>query len=301
MSHPSMAVRPSTESHQAFACAILAYVLWGLLPLFLKLIAHLPIMEVMTHRIVWSLPFAGLLLLATDRSGAMGQAIRNPRVLMMACVTSALICFNWSTYVWAIMNGRTLEAALGYYINPLVSVSLGVVLLHERLSRAQILAVALAAIAVGLLSFRAGGVPWISLALAFSFAFYSYLRKTLPVAALQGFTLEVMILSLPAIAYLTWLIVSGQSNFGTANNWDALLLVISGPATAGPLILFTIGARKLRMTTLGILQYIAPTLVFLTAVFGFKEPFSITQAIAFGLIWIGLIIFTWSSVVQARK
>lgn len=300
MSQHSITVEPPSETLQGLLCAVLAYLLWGMLPLFLKLIAHVSMVEVLAHRVLWSLPFAGLLLLATDRSGAMSAALRNPHVLLMACLTSVLICLNWGIYIWAIANDRTLDAALGYYINPLVSVLLGIIFLRERLKGAQIIAIVLAVIAVGLLSFKAGGVPWISLALAVSFAFYSYFRKTVPVGALQGFTLEVMLLSIPAIAYITWLFLSEQNHFGTAQPLDTLWLIIAGPVTAGPLILFTIGARRLRMSTLGLLQYIAPTMVFLTAVFIFNEPFTTIQAVAFGLIWIGLLIFTWSNIASHK-
>lgn len=301
MSQQYIPFEPPSETVKGLLCAVFAYLLWGILPLFLKLIAHVPMVEILAHRILWSLPFAGLLLLTTDRSGAMSAALRNPRVLLMACLTSILICLNWGIYVWAIANDRTLDAALGYYINPLVSVLLGVILLRERLTGAQIVAIALAAIAVGLLSFKSGGVPWISLALAVSFAFYSYFRKTVHVGALQGFTLEVMLLSVPAIAYITWLFLAEQNHFGVAQPLDTLWLILAGPVTAGPLILFTIGARRLRLSTIGLLQYIAPTMVFLTAVFIFNEPFTTFQAAAFGLIWTALLIFTWSNIASAKK
>ncbi len=219
----------------------------------------------------------------------------------MAALTAAIISINWSVYLWAIIVGRTVEGALGYYINPLVNVVVGALLLGEKLDRWQMAAVALAAVAVSVLTYEVGVLPWISLALAFSFAAYGYFRKTLPIGPSQGFLLEVLILSVPALGYVLWLAATGQGHFATGNLEDTLLLVGCGPITAVPLLLFAFGARLLRFSTIGIMQYIAPTMVFLIAVFVFHEPFGTVQAIAFGLIWAALLIYTWSMFAASRR
>jgi chloramphenicol-sensitive protein RarD len=255
---------------------------------------------VLAHRILWSVPVAGIVLLVLGRTADIRAALRSPRTLAMAAVTATLITVNWGTYVWAIAVDRAVGTALGYYINPLVSVALGAVLLGERLNRLQLVAVALAVVAVVILALDQGGVPWVSLVLAFSFAFYGYLRKTLPVGPSQGFFLEVLILTLPAIGYVLWLQSRGESHFLVSQPGNVALLLGCGPITAVPLILYAFGAKLLRYSTIGILQYIGPTLIFVIAVFFFHEPFGATDAIAFGLIWLALIIYSWSMVFGRR-
>jgi chloramphenicol-sensitive protein RarD len=279
---------------RGFLFALSAYGLWGLLPLFLKAVDHLPAVEVLAHRILWSVPIAGALLLALARTADVKAALRSPRTLAMAALTATLISVNWGIYVWAIASGRTVEAALGYYINPLMTVALGAVFLGERLSRMQIVAVALAVAAVGILTLETGGLPWISLVLASSFAVYGFLRKTLPIGPSQGFFLEVLILAVPSLAYVGWLSAKGVSHFIPAQPVDMLLLVLCGPATAIPLLLYGFGAKLLRISTIGIMQYIAPTMVFLIAVFVFREPFSVWKMVAFLLIWTALALYSWS-------
>ena len=291
----------SDGAARGFVYALLAYGFWGTLPLFMKLLAHIPAVEVVAHRIVWSVPIAGAVILALGRTADLKRALRSPRTIALAALTAGLITVNWGLYVWAIAVDRAVETSLGYYINPLVSVVLGAVLLKERLSRAQIAAVALAAIAVVILTVEAGGLPWVSLALAFSFAAYGFLRKTLPIGPSQGFFLEVLILALPALAYVLWLGATGQGHFVWSNPNDVALLLLCGPTTAVPLLFYAFGAKLLRLSTLGIMQYVAPTGIFLIAVFVFGEPFGQARAMAFGLIWIALAIYTWSMVSQARS
>jgi chloramphenicol-sensitive protein RarD len=215
-------------------------------------------------------------------------------MIAMATLTAVLITVNWSVYVWAIAVDRTVETALGYYINPLVSVMAGALLLGERLSRLQIVAVALAALAVLVLTVEGGKLPWVSLALAFSFAAYGFFRKTLPIGPSQGFLLEVILLAVPCLIYVGWLAATGQSHLGTSGWRDTALLLGCGPITAVPLLLFAFGAKLLRLSTIGIMQYIAPTIVFLIAVFVFHEPFGPVDAVAFGLIWTALALYSWS-------
>ena len=212
----------------------------------------------------------------------------------MAALTAALISVNWGIYVWAIAVDRTVETALGYYINPLVVVVVGAVLLGEKLDRLQIAAVALATVAVTVLTIEGGKLPWVSLALAFSFAAYGFFRKTLPIGPSQGFLLEVLLLSVPALGYIIFLIANGQDHFISSNGTDTALLIGCGPVTSVPLLLFAFGAKLLRLSTIGIMQYIAPTMVFLIAVLVFDEPFGTTQAIAFALIWTALAMYSWS-------
>ncbi|MEP4860670.1 MAG: EamA family transporter RarD [Alphaproteobacteria bacterium] len=279
---------------RGFAFALAAYLLWGLLPLYLKLVGHVPAVEVLAHRIVWSVPFAGVVLILLGRTGDVKAALRSPRTLAMAALTAALISVNWGVYVWAIAAERTVEASLGYYINPLVSVLMGAVFLKERLSRLQMIAIALATAAVALLTVRAGGLPWVSLVLAFSFAVYGFFRKTLPIGPSQGFFLEVMVLCVPALAYIAWLGVAAEGHFVLPAPTDMVLLVGCGVVTAGPLMLYGFGAKLLRLSTIGIMQYIAPSMIFLLAVFVFGEPFGETRLLAFAMIWIALALYSWS-------
>ncbi|RVC60290.1 MAG: EamA family transporter RarD [Mesorhizobium sp.] len=282
------------KARRGFALALGAYLLWGLLPFYMKAVAHLPLIEVISHRIVWSVPIAACVLVWAGRTADFKAAIRSPKSIAMAALTAVLISINWGIYVWAISVDRTVETALGYYINPLVVVVVGAVLLGERLDRLQIAAVALAAIAVMVLTIEAGKLPWVSLALAFSFAAYGFFRKTLPIGPSQGFLLEVLLLSVPALCYIAYLIATGQDHFVSGNGTDTALLIGCGPVTAVPLLLFAFGARLLRLSTIGIMQYIAPTMVFLIAVLAFNEPFGTTQAVAFGLIWTALAMYSWS-------
>lgn len=279
---------------RGFFFALGAYVFWGVQPIFMKMVAHIPAAEVVAHRIVWSVPIAGVVLLLLGRTADLKAALRSPRTLIMAAVTASLITFNWGIYVWAIAVDRAVETALGYYINPLVSVVMGAVLLGEKLNRAQMVAVGLAALAVVIMTVYAGGLPWVSLALALSFAFYGYLRKTLPIGPSQGFFLEVLILCLPALGYILWLQMHGEGHFLPSSSNDIVLLLLCGPVTATPLLLYAFGAKLLRFSTIGIMQYIGPSIVLLIAVFVFGEPFGGVRAIAFGLIWAALVIYTWS-------
>lgn len=286
--------RRQEEPLSGFAFAVGAYVLWGFMPLYIKTVEHIAPYEVVAHRVLWSVPVAGVILLFLGRTADLKAAFRSPRTLAMAAVTAGLISINWGVYVWAIAAHRAIETALGYYINPLVNVLLGSIFLAERFNRLQAAAIALAVIGVAILTFKAGGVPWVSLTLACSFGIYGYLRKTLPVGPTQGFMLEVLILSPVALAIIVWLSVTGTGHFISTGPADFGLLLLAGPVTAFPLILYAFGAKALRYTTMGILQYTAPTMIFLTAVFVFGEPFSHWQLIAFLFIWTALGLYTWS-------
>ncbi len=286
----------SGDSPRGLAFALTAYFLWGALPLYMKALSHIPAVEVVAHRVVWSVPVALAVLLILGRTRDLRAALTQPRTLAMAALTAVLISVNWGTYVWAIGAGRALDTALGYYINPLFSVVLGAIVLKERLSGLQWAAVALAATAVGVLTYESGELPWPALVLTVSWGLYAFFRKTLPVGPNQGFTLEVLLLFPAALAYLGWVTLTGDGIFFTGTWTDTALLVGCGVVTAGPLMIYANGAKLLRLSTIGILQYIVPTLILLTAVFIFGEPFGPARAIAFPMIWAALALYTVSLV-----
>jgi chloramphenicol-sensitive protein RarD len=282
------------DSLSGFFFALTAYLLWGFLPLYLKALSHVPPVEVIAHRVIWSVPIAMLVLILLGRTQDLKAAIRTPRMLGMAAVTAALISINWGIYVWAIGSGKALDAALGYYINPLFSIFLGAVLLREKIERMQWVAIALAVVAVGVLTWDAGRLPLVSLGLTLSWGAYAFFKKWLPIGPNQGFALEVLILLPPALAYVLWLYGAGRGHFATESLSDTLLLLGGGLITAGPLMIYANGAKRLTLSTIGIMQYIAPTMIFLTAVFIFHEPFSDIKLAAFTLIWAALVIYTLS-------
>lgn len=289
----------NTDTPQGLAFALGAYFLWGFLPLYLKAVSYIPPAEVVAHRIIWSVPIAGILLILLGRTGDIGRALRDPRMLFMGVVTAVLISINWGIYVWAITAERTLDAALGYYINPLFSVAVGAFFLGERLSRAQWAAVALAVLAVVVLTVAQGALPWAAIGLTISWALYALCKKQLPIGPNQGFLLEVLILLVPALGYVLWLSFTGTGHFGRALE-DTWLLLGCGVVTAVPLLLYANGAKRLRLTTIGILQYLAPTMIFLVAVFVFGEEFGTPRMIAFPLIWVAVLIYSVSMFRQMR-
>ena len=288
------------DTPQGLGLAISAYFLWGFLPLYMKAVAHMPAIEVVAHRVIWSVPVAGVILIATGRTRALREAIANPRMLMLAVLTAGLISVNWGIYVWAIAHEQALEAALGYYINPLFSILLGTVLLGERMNRAQMVAVALAFIAVVILTLDAGRLPVVAIGLTLTWGFYALCKKSLPIGPNQGFLLEVLILLIPALGCMVWLTAQGQSHF-LLTGLDTALLLGCGVVTAVPLMLYANGAKLLRLSTIAILQYIAPTMIFLVAVFVFDEPFEGAKQIAFPLIWLALVIYTTSMLRGMRR
>ena len=291
----------NTDNLRGYGFAVSAYVLWGFLPLYMKAMAHIPPGEVLIHRILWSVPIAGVILWALGRTADLTAALRSPRTLAMAAVTAALVSLNWGIYIWAIVTDHALDAALGYYINPLFSVFLGRVLLGERLNPAKWLAIALAAAAVVVLTAEAGRVPLVAVALTLTWGFYAYFKKSLPVGPNQGFLLEVLLLAPFALGFLIHGLVTGQGHFLAGAPQDTWLLIGSGVVTAVPLMLYANGAKLLRLSTIGILQYIAPTMIFLIAVFVFGETFGPARMIAFPMIWLALVIYSASLLREARR
>lgn len=295
MTEPASPV-PETvgDTREGFLFALSAYLLWGVLPFYMKAVAHIPAYEVVAHRVIWSVPVAGAILLWLGRTADIGRALASRRTLAMGAVTATLITINWGIYVWAIGADRVLETSLGYYINPLFSVLLGAFVLGERMTGLQKAAIVFAAAAVAVLTWEAGGLPWVSIALCVSWGFYALAKKTLPIGPAQGFFLEVLLLLPAAIALAVYLTAKGDAHFGLTGTGDILLLMASGLVTAVPLVLYANGAKLLRLSTIGIMQYIAPTMIFFAAVFVFGEPFSMTKLFAFGLIWTALGLYTWS-------
>ena len=275
-----------------------AYGLWGFMPLYIKAVRAVPLLEVLCHRVVWALV---LLLPLVWRQGELGSvlvAVRRPRTLAILATSALAIALNWLVYIWAVVHGRLLEGSLGYYINPLVNVLLGVVVLGERLDRPVRVAVGIAAVGVAWLTLRLGQPPWIALALAASFGLYGLMRKLAPVGALAGLAIETALLMPLAGGYLVWAMLTGRSAFLAGSPTLSLLLLLAGPVTAIPLLFFAGAARRLPLSTMGFLQYLSPTLQFLLAVLVYGEPFDGSRAVAFGFIWTALAVF---AVYSARR
>jgi chloramphenicol-sensitive protein RarD len=276
--------------------AMCAYFLWGLSPIYFKALRAVPSLQVLLHRMVWSFGLLIIMVVLARRVRNVVSALRTPRALLLFLSTTLLVAFNWFLYIWAINNDHILQTSLGYFTCPLVNVFLGAVFLGERLRRLQIAAVVLAVVAVLIATLRQGQFPWISIALAVSFALYGLLRKIVAVEALEGLTVETLLLCLPAFGYLLWLDGHGVGAFGRLSDTIDWLLVGTSLVTAIPLLMFNYGARRLHLTTVGFLQYIAPSITFLLAVFVYHEPFSPIQGWTFGLIWTALTLFSLDAI-----
>jgi chloramphenicol-sensitive protein RarD len=282
------------------AYASAAYLTWGLFPLYFRALAGVPAPEILAHRIAWSLLFVAALVTLLRRWEPTLRQLRAPGTLPRLAASALLISSNWLVYIWAVNSEHVLQASLGYFINPLVTVLLGVLFQGERLTRRQVLAVAIAAAGVGALVVRTGQLPWVSLSLAITFGLYGLVRKRVPVDAVAGLLAEVGVLAPLALLYLGWLERSGAAHF-LAGPRQTALLAASGAITAIPLIWFALGVQRLRLTTVGLLLYLNPTVQFAIAVFAFGEPFTQSHAIAFGCIWISLAIYTAEALGVARR
>jgi chloramphenicol-sensitive protein RarD len=287
--------------------AVGAFLLWGLMPLYWHLLKSVPSLQIVLHRIAWSALLVAAWLWWQQGGSWLRTALAKPRVWWMLGLSGLLIGFNWGLYIWAVNAGHVVESSLGYFINPLLNVLLGVVLLRERLGRAQWVSVAIATVGVLWLTFRFGQVPWIALLLAGSFALYGLLRKLAHVESLPGLGIEGAYLFLPAVALLAWSEVQGHGGFfATAGNggyglWANLLLIVSGALTALPLVAFAYAVRRVPLSVVGLLQYIAPTLQFLLGVFFFNEAFDRDRAIGFACIWVALVIFAVDGLLRTRR
>jgi len=276
----------------------LAFFIWGLFPLYWKLVATVPALQVLAHRGLWCGVAVWLVLLA--RGDLAWVRAVSPRLWMLLAVGGLLITVNWGVYVWAVARGHVIDTSLGYFITPLVNVLLAVVVLRERPTRLQWAAVAIAAAGVLLLSARAGQLPWIALALACSFGLYGLVRKLAVIDAMHGLAIESGLMLLPALVYLGWCAHAGQGHFLHGDGRTDLLLVLGGPVTAIPLALFAWGARRVSMLAIGVMQYLAPTVQLLLGVWFFHESFGSARQFAFGLIWIALALFTGEALWRYR-
>jgi chloramphenicol-sensitive protein RarD len=289
------------DSAAGVAYALAAFFFWGGLPIYLKWVDQVPALEVLAHRVVWSVLLLSALTALAGRWTLIAVAVKTPRTLGLLMLSTGIISLNWLVYIWAVFTDRVLETSLGYFINPLVSVLLGVIFLGERLRPWQVVAVALAGVGVLNLAFGAADFPWIALTLAFSFGTYGLIRKTVAVGSVDGLLVETTLLLPFAIAFLAYLAITGGGTFVTGGLEISVLLVLAAPVTALPLIWFTSAARRLRLSTVGFFQYIAPSCQFLLAVFLFSEPFTTTHLITFSFIWLALALFTGDSLLAARR
>ncbi len=278
-----------------------AFLIWGLSPIYWKALAAVPAFEILMHRMIWSFLFLTPLVLLQRRGREFVQAITTFKTLLILLGTTLLVGCNWFLFIWAINSGHILQTSLGYYINPLVNVLLGVVFLGERLRKLQLAAVGLAFTGVFFLTVSYGQFPWVSLALAFTFGFYGLIRKVAPVSPLVGLTLETLLLSVPALAYLILLDRTGTGAFLRTGWTTSLLLMGAALVTGLPLLFFTNGTKRLHLTTIGFLQYIAPSGTFLLAILVYREPLHTAQFLTFLLIWSALALYSWDSVAYYRK
>lgn len=272
--------------------ATVCYSLWGLFPLYFKALHSIASLEILLHRMVWSLLFLAGVLSIRQQWAWLGSAMRQPKLIAGFAASASLLSVNWFIYIWSVNHGHVIDASLGYFMTPLVSVLLGFVFLHERLRSAQWCAVALAALAVCWLTWQTGRLPWIGLCLAATFGTYGLLRKTAQLGALEGLSLEVLLLFPFALAYLIYLHQAGQADFFAASVNTQLLLVAAGPITAVPLLLFAAAARRIPMASLGLMQYISPSLQLVLGIFLFQEQFSTSRIVAFVGIWLALFIYS---------
>jgi chloramphenicol-sensitive protein RarD len=292
--------RWANPARAGLAYGIASYGIWGLVPIYFKAVAEVPALEIVAHRVVWSVLILSVVLIVQRRWGEARAAATDPRALRVLLLTTILIAINWFLFIWAVAHDRVLQASLGYFINPLVNVFLGIFFLRERLSRAGAAAVLLAALGVGYLALLGGEFPWIALVLAFSFGLYGLLRKTARVGAVAGLAVETSLMVPAALVYLGWCGARGSLHFGSGSISIDVLLVLSGAVTAVPLICFTMAARLLPLSTMGFLQYLAPSGHFLLAVLVYGEPLGVHHLVTFGCIWTALAIFSVDQLKRRR-
>jgi chloramphenicol-sensitive protein RarD len=283
--------RKHTLMSKGAISAAISYTLWGIFPIYFKALHQVPSEQVVAHRIVWSFLFL-ISLVAVRKDISSFSSVIKPRTLLIYLATGILLAVNWLVYIWAINHGFVVEASLGYFINPLVSVLFGMVFLGEKLRRAQWLPLALAAAGVTYLAVNYGSLPWIALSLAVTFGLYGLMKKVAPLGSLHGLTLETAAIFLPALGFLLFTGLHGAGSFGHGDPLTTILLVLTGIVTAIPLLFFAVGARRVPLSTMGLLQYISPTMQFLIGVFVFGEVFTSARLAGFAIIWLALIIFS---------
>lgn len=303
MSHPPLPDTPEAqrEVRLGLLAALTAYLTWGLLVIYFKALEPVPPFLILAHRAVWSVLVLGGLITLLQGWGRVKMALQTAKIRWSLCATAALIGVNWFVFIWAVVSDRVLSASLGYYINPLVNVLFGVLFLQERLRRWQMVAIAIAALGVINQGVSIGAFPGVSVFLAVTFAIYGLIRKTAHVDAVTGLFIEVVIISIPALMYFAWLWQMGMDLAPVTGPVQMGLLLASGVITPLPLVMFTIGAKRLSLTTIGIIQYLAPTLQFATGVYVYGEAFETEQLITFALIWLAVVIFSWDAYRAQRR
>jgi chloramphenicol-sensitive protein RarD len=280
---------------------ISAYIMWGLFPIYWRWLENDPAIEILAHRMVWSLVFMVAILTIRKEWRWLGQVVHNRRTMVIYTLAAILLSLNWYTYIWAVNAGYVVEASLGYFINPLVNFLFGVIFLGEKLRLGQVAAVILAGAGVVYLTLNYGSLPWISLVLAVSFGLYGLIKKTAPLESMHGFSLETLVLFLPALGYLIYRNAAGIGAFGHQGLLITGLLVLAGPVTSIPLLLFGYSARKIPLSMLGFIQYITPTMQFLLGVFVYFEPFPQARLVGFCIIWLALLVYSVEGIFFNRK
>jgi chloramphenicol-sensitive protein RarD len=297
---PNIILKSRKETLFGVAYAVSGFLIWGMSPVYWKELGAVPAFEIIMHRTIWSLVFLLPFLLIQRRWHELASVFKNPRLLLILTATAIILAGNWLIFIWAINHGHVLQSSLGYYINPLISVLLGMVILRERLRRAQIVALLMATVGVLQLTIQFGQFPWIALTLGMTFGFYGLIRKVAPVGALVGLSVETMLLSVPALGYLITRYASGSGAFLRIDIKIDLFLMGTALFTALPLLLFTLGMKRLHLSTIGFMQYIVPSLFFIFAVFFFHEPISKAQIWTFIIIWLALCVYSADSAIHYR-
>jgi chloramphenicol-sensitive protein RarD len=288
-----------SESHRGLLYCLFAHLVWGGMAAYFSLLRHVSPGEIAIHRGLWSLVIAAAAVAIIGTFPEVWRALKQPKLVATLAFTAFLIVFNWGFYVWSIEQHRTLESSLGYFINPLLNVIAGYLFLGERFSRVQLLAITIAAVAVVIETIAVGTFPWLGLMLGATFCLYGFIRKTIAIGPIEGFLIETALIAPPAVIAAIWLAKTGNAHFLTSAR-DTLLLVGCGVLTAAALMLFAMAIRRIRYSTAGLMQYISPSLVFLTAVFVFNEPLDGWRLLSFALVWIALAIYTASAILQSR-
>ncbi|MEE9271975.1 MAG: EamA family transporter RarD [Robiginitomaculum sp.] len=288
------------HGHAGLIAGIIAYTLWGFLPVFFKLTHAVPALEILAHRIVWAVPFGLIIILIRKQGREVTRAFRNPKTLGYLTLAALLIALNWGVYIWAVQKGHIFQASLGYYITPLLFVLIGVAFLGENLRKLQIFAVVLASIGVATLTIFGGKFPWISLTLAVSFTIYGFIRKKIAIGAMPGLFVETIVLLLPALSYMIWLNTQNDLVFAHTGWGLNTLMILAGPITVIPLVAFAFAARRLRLSTIGFLQFIGPSLSFMIGIY-YGEKLTLAYILCFAFIWSAVALFAWDAVRQKKN
>ncbi len=294
-----MTVTTQSDARDGVVAALVAYLVWGFLPIYFKALESVPATEVLVHRIVWAVPFGALIIHLRGQWGEVRRALTHRSMLFWLSLSALFIAVNWLAYIWAVQSEQVFQASLGYYINPLIWVLVGVAFMGERLRRLQLVAVLLATVGVLVLTISGGQFPLLALFLAVSFTAYGVIRKKVVIGGMPGLFVETVVLLLPAIAWLAWLAGSGAASFGGDDTGMSLLLLAAGPITVVPLLCFALAARRLTLTTIGFMQFIAPTLQFACGVY-FGEALTTAHMICFGFIWTAVIVFSVDAMLAER-